>query len=174
MLGCSRGVCSLSVCCALTWTCFITPAQLGLSGALDCSRYRCPQHHLPGCSQLPASQLPAPMGLPEAFRRPPRRFQRPPRAPRSVQELQKPSEAPRGPQTPPRGFPEAFSRASQKPPRSLPEASLRPPRPNGFPGADLCRCNFGRFEYEIANTQSKTLRTHPLGTKLCKHHFFNI
>ena len=37
----SRGVCSLSVRCALTWTFLITPAHLGLSGALDCSRGVC-------------------------------------------------------------------------------------------------------------------------------------
>ena len=37
----SRGVCSLSVRCVLTWTFLITPAHLGLSGALDCSRGVC-------------------------------------------------------------------------------------------------------------------------------------
>ena len=37
----SRGVCSLSVRCVLTWTFLITPAHLGLSGALDCNRGVC-------------------------------------------------------------------------------------------------------------------------------------
>ena len=35
------GVGSLTGCCALTWTFLITPAHLGLSGALDCNRGVC-------------------------------------------------------------------------------------------------------------------------------------